>query len=70
MRISKETEDKIKEEILRVVRWEGVLTTFDISKIIGRSWELTNRLLLQLVKDGKIKKESTTKYMILWKKEK
>ena len=54
MRIGNSTRSVVKQQIMDVLVKDFYQTTFKIMKKVGRSWEFTNELLLELEKEGKV----------------
>jgi predicted Rossmann fold nucleotide-binding protein DprA/Smf involved in DNA uptake len=66
MRIGNQKRDVVKQQILDVVD-DKYQSTFQIATKIGRSWEFTNEILIELEKQGKVSNEEIGNIMA-WKK--
>ena len=66
-KISESTRKVIKEQLLRALNKRSFQSTFSIAEKIGRSWEFTLSLLIELQKEGKVK-ESKISNVRAWKK--
>lgn len=66
MRLTDETRQEIRDEILDFLSNNNYCSTYEISKVIGRSWELTYKELKKLYKRHKVDKIKLS-YGVSWK---